>query len=96
MSESSPRALLAAALSALLAAHLAEHRAFSAWENHCLGAAIGLLRIGEYGRARDCLADIERPPSGFPTFALPRSLTTEDVEQAIALASNNAPSARTG
>jgi hypothetical protein len=93
MADKSSRALLAAALSGLLAAHVAEHRPFSAWENHCLGAAFTLLRIGAYDRALHCLDDIGHPPAGFPTFALPRSLTPDDVQQAIALVSNNAPDA---
>jgi hypothetical protein len=89
-SDTSARAQLVTSLRVLFAAHAAQHRAFSAWESHCLGAAITLLRIGEYERARQCLADLEKPPPGFPTFALPRSLSLEDVQRAISLVANNA------
>jgi hypothetical protein len=86
-----PRAALADTLTSLLTT--APHRTFTAWESHCLGAAIPLLRFGEYERALQCLADIQKPTTGCPTFPAPRSLTLDDLQRAIVLVTSNAPKA---
>ena len=90
-SANNPRAALADTLTSLLTT--APHRTFTAWESHCLGAAIPLLRFGEYERALQCLADIQKPTTGCPMFPLPRSLTLDDLQRAIVLVTNNAPKA---
>jgi hypothetical protein len=86
-----PRAALADTLTSLLTT--APHRTFTAWENHCFGAAIPLLRFGEYERALQCLAGIQKPTTDCPTAPLPRSLTLDDLQRAIVPATNNPPKA---
>ena len=90
-SANNPRAALADTLTSLLTT--APHRTFTAWESHCLGAAIPLLRFGEYERALQCLAGIQKPTTDCPTFPLPCSLTRDDLQRAIVLVTNNAPKA---
>jgi hypothetical protein len=92
--ESNPRVRLVAALEDLIATYSTRHQAFSAWESHCLAAAIAAMRFGEYERALQCLSDIQSPPAGAPTFPLPRALTLDEVQQVIVLIAGNAP--RTG
>jgi hypothetical protein len=77
--------------------HISSHHRpasdFHPWENHCLGAAIPLLRLGEYERALQCLAGLQKPTTGCPTVPLPRSLTLDDLLRAIVLVTSNAPRA---
>ncbi len=55
--------------------------------------AIPLLRFGEYERALQCWADIQKPTTGCPTIPLPRSLTLDDLQRTIVLVTNNASKA---
>ncbi|MEA2916168.1 MAG: hypothetical protein QOJ15_8249 [Bradyrhizobium sp.] len=76
-SANNPRAALAD-IADILASLLTTAPAsdFHPWENHCLGAAIPLLRLGEYERALQCLAGLQKPTTGCPTVPLPRSAHT--------------------
>ena len=84
-------AALADILTSLLTT--APHRTFTPRRIIAWGAAIPLLRLGEYERALQCLAGLQKPTTGCPTVPLPRSLTLDDLLRAIVLVTNNAPRA---
>src|SRR5688572_27899796 len=71
-------------LSELVQLHTEQKRPFSAWQCHCLSQAMNLLRFGSYDQAREWIMNAARPPNPLPIFALPRTVTVEQVRQAIA------------
>ena len=79
------RAALEAELRFLLANYPAEHRSLSAWDCHCLGAAIASLEVGSYSRALERVMQILPPPVPMPAFPSPLPLTLEDLRNAIRL-----------
>jgi hypothetical protein len=87
-SANNPRAALADILTSLLTT--VPHRTFTPRRIIAWGAAIPLLRLGEYERALQCLAGLQKPTTGCPTVPLPRSLTLDDLLRAIVLVTNNA------
>jgi hypothetical protein len=72
------------ALVDLLAFYTQQHRSFSAWDCHCLDAALTFLRYGYYEQAGRMVADILRPPVPLPSFTIPRTISFDDVRRALA------------
>jgi hypothetical protein len=70
------------ALDGLLASH-ADQTSLSAWERHCLGQALILLRYGYYEPARVKVEMILQPPHPLPSFPLPQPLTLDDARRAL-------------
>lgn len=77
-----PRTDLRTALGTLLVRH-GGRTTLSAWERHCLGQALTLLRYGYYEPARIKVEMMLQPPHPLPTFPLPRPLSLEDVRRAL-------------
>jgi hypothetical protein len=82
-----PQGELQTILIDLLAAYSVDGRALSAWDSHCLGTALTLLRFGYREHARRKVEEILQPPVPLPAFRVPRRLTLEDLRHALDLAS---------
>jgi hypothetical protein len=69
------------ALADLLAAYAACRGPLSAWERHCIEAAILLARHGHFDQAVARIAQVLEPPVPLPVFEDPEPLTIEDVRR---------------